>query len=89
MRSIAFALALFAAVAGAHALPPTSKEECLARHLSVGEALLKLPLSDEMRERIEEELERARSSCVRELFEDAERALDLAERLARGEPDPE
>lgn len=89
MRTIAFVAAMLGAVAGVRALPPSSKEECLARHQSVVEVLLKLQLSDEMRERIDEELERARASCVRALFEDAARALELAQRLARGEPDPE
>lgn len=80
---------LLSLVTSAQAEPPRSKDECLARLGALTALVQKARLGDELQARVDEELVRARSNCAAALYREAERAMELAERLAKGEPDPE
>lgn len=89
MRTVAAAGMLLALTLGAAAEPPRNKDDCLARVKATAELVQRAKLSDEMRTRIDDEILRAQASCGAGLFAAAERAIGLAERLVKGEPDPE
>lgn len=78
---------LLVSAATALADPPRSAAECEQRIATVRATVQQQRVSDSLQERIDEELGRARRDCAAALFAEADEALSLADRIARGERD--